>query len=134
VGVVSIEAGRRIHEPQGTLVRDLFSVWCLPIAILLPPAYALSAVIPLHLFRMWRMRSSTPYRDVFTMAATGLGLGGASLLFHTIPGNVAGAHPSVGTSALIWVSIVIVADAARWVINVSAIAVAIKLTDPTAQL
>jgi diguanylate cyclase (GGDEF)-like protein len=134
VGAVSIEAGRSVHEPQGTLVRDLFSVWCLPIAILLPPAYALSAAIPLHLFRMWRMRSSTPYRDVFTMAATGLGLGGASLLFHAISGNLAGVHPSVGTSALMWVGVVIAADAARWVVNVSAIAVAIKLSDPTAQL
>jgi diguanylate cyclase (GGDEF)-like protein len=134
VGAVSIEAGRRIHEPQGTLVRDLFSVWCLPIAILLPPAYALSAVIPLHLFRMWRTHPGTPYRGVFTLAAAGLALGGGSLLFHAITSNVTGIHLTIGIGALTWVTVVIAGGVARWAINVAALTVAIKLSEPSAPL
>ena len=34
-GLASVEATRRIDEPQGTLIRDLLTVWCLPIAVLL---------------------------------------------------------------------------------------------------
>ncbi len=37
-GLVSVEATRRVDYSQGGLVRDLLTVWCLPIAILLPPS------------------------------------------------------------------------------------------------
>jgi hypothetical protein len=42
-GTVAIEATRTVKEPQGTVARDLQSVWYLAIAIVLPPVYALAA-------------------------------------------------------------------------------------------
>src|SRR5579875_3225850 len=45
-GAICIEATRRLGMSAG-VSRDLLSVWWLPIALLLPPVYALIAPIPL---------------------------------------------------------------------------------------
>ncbi len=134
VGAGSIELGRLVREPQGTLVKDLFSVWYLPVAVLLPPAYALTAAIPLQILSQWRMHSGHAYRRAFSTAAVGLGFGAASLTFHILAAHGGTAHPSAGTPAAAWVGAVIVAGTVRWMINVGAIAGAIKLSDPSARL
>ena len=134
VGAISVELGRRVNEPQGTLVKDLFSVWYLPICVLLPPAYALSAAIPLQIFSQWRMRSGLAYRRVFSTAAIGLAFGAASVIFHAL--ILAGGAPrlSAGLPAVVWVAAVVAAGGVRWMINVGAIAGAIRLSDPGARL
>ncbi|HEY3956487.1 MAG TPA: GGDEF domain-containing protein [Streptosporangiaceae bacterium] len=134
VGAISVELGRRVNEPQGTLVKDLFSVWYLPISVLLPPAYALSAAIPLQVLSQWRMRSGLAYRRAFSTAAVGLGFGAASVIFHglTLAGGLP--HLSAGLPAVVWVAAVVGAGAARLMINVGAIAGAIRLSDPGARL
>jgi diguanylate cyclase (GGDEF)-like protein len=134
VGAISVELGRRVNEPQGTLVKDLFSVWYLPISVLLPPAYALSAAIPLQLFSQWRMRSGLAYRRVFSTAAVGLGFGAASVIFHGLVLAGGAPHLSIGLPAVVWVAAVVGAGAARLMINVGAIAGAIRLSDPGARL
>ena len=134
VGAISVELGRRVNEPQGTLVKDLFSVWYLPISVLLPPAYALSAAIPLQVLSQWRMRSGLPYRRVFSTAAVGLGFGAASVIFHGLTLAGGALHLSAGLPAVVWVAAVVGAGAARLVINVGAIAGAIRLSDPGARL
>ena len=134
VGAVSVELGRRVNEPQGTLVKDLFSVWYLPIAVLLPPAYALSAAIPLQVFSQWRMRSGLAYRRAFSTAAVGLGFGAASVVFHGLILTGGAPHLSAGLPAVGWVAAVVGAGAARLMINVGLIAGAIRLSDPGARL
>jgi diguanylate cyclase (GGDEF)-like protein len=134
IGAGSIELGRRAREPQGTLVKDLFSVWFLPMAVLLPPACALTAAIPVQLLSQWRMRSGHTYRRAFSAAAVGLGFGAASLTFHTIAGHSGVGHLTAGVQAAEWVGAVIVAGTARWMVNVGLIAGAIKLSDPAARL
>ena len=79
-GAACIEATRRLGMPGG-VTRDLLSAWWLPIALLLPPVYALLAPIPLSLLIQLRVRKSVAYRRVFSAAALGLAGGAASIGF-----------------------------------------------------
>ena len=68
-GMAVTEANRSVREPQGTLARDLQSVWYLAIAITLPPWYALAAPIPLAVHKLCRTRRMLIYRRIFSHAA-----------------------------------------------------------------
>ena len=60
-------------------MRDFLTVWVLPVAILLPPFYAMVTPIPLLVLTQWRVHRGVVYRRVFTGAAIGLAYGAASL-------------------------------------------------------
>src|ERR1700751_4122694 len=79
-GMAVTGANRSVREPQGTLARDLQSVWYLAIAITLPPFYALAAPIPLVVHKLWRTRRMLIYRSRFSHAAIGLSDGLAPLI------------------------------------------------------
>src|ERR1051326_4040186 len=83
-GMAVTEANRSVREPQGTLARDLQSVWYLAIAITLPPWYALAAPIPLAVHKLWRTRRMLLYRRGFRPPAVGLGSGAGSVKFHAL--------------------------------------------------
>src|SRR6266702_3924893 len=102
-GMAVTEANRSVREPQGTLARDLQSVWYLAIAITLPPWYAIAAPIPLAVHKLWRTRRMLIYRRIFSHAAIGLAYGLASVTFHAMPAAVVGASPGTGRHALSWV-------------------------------
>ena len=87
-GAVCIEASGRLGMPAG-VHRDLLSAWWLPVALLLPPVYALLAPIPLQFLLQQRVRATVVYRRVFGSAAIGLAGGAASLLFHGRSGGLA---------------------------------------------
>ena len=95
-GVISVVATPRVAYLQAGLVRDFLTAWVLPVAILLPPVYAMVTPIPLLVLTQWRVHRGTPYRRVFTAAAIGLAYGAASLAFHAIPASFAGAHWAPG--------------------------------------
>ncbi|GAA3582527.1 GGDEF domain-containing protein [Nonomuraea rosea] len=80
-GVVCIEATRRLGVPAG-VSRDLLSAWWLPVALLLPPIYALFAPIVLQILLQIRVRATVLYRRVFSAAAIGLSGCTASVVFH----------------------------------------------------
>ncbi|GAA4227812.1 diguanylate cyclase (GGDEF)-like protein [Streptosporangium album] len=86
-GAVCIEATRRLGMPAG-VSRDLLSAWWLPAALLLPPVYALLAPIPLQILLQKRVRETVLYRRVFSSAAIGLAGCAASVLFHTVAGDL----------------------------------------------
>ena len=92
----------RIAYTQGALVRDFITVWVLPVAILLPPVYAMVAPIPLLMLTQWVIHRGVVYRRVFTAAAIGLSYGGASLVFRAFPHSFAGGAIGAGTHALTW--------------------------------
>jgi diguanylate cyclase (GGDEF)-like protein len=77
--VTCIEAMRRLGQPSG-VSRDLLSAWWLPIALLLPPLYALLAPFVLYL----RARRLPVYRLVFSSAALGLAGVATSIAFHAV--------------------------------------------------
>jgi hypothetical protein len=75
-----LEAARRQGLPDG-VTRDLLTVWCLPVALLLPPLYAVcvpALAVGLHLVRA---RHVPVLDQVFRSATLGLAGGGASALF-----------------------------------------------------
>ncbi|RVX43659.1 diguanylate cyclase (GGDEF)-like protein [Nonomuraea polychroma] len=80
-GAVCIEATRRLGMPAG-VSRDLLSAWWLPVALLLPPVYALFAPIVLQVLLQVRVRATVLHRRVFSSAAIGLAGCAASMLFH----------------------------------------------------
>jgi hypothetical protein len=100
-GAICIEATRRLGQPGG-VTRDLLSAWWLPIALLLPPVYALVAPIILGVLLYLRVRRTPAYRRLFSSAALGLAGATASVVFrHAGPAATAMrsmpwvAHPAV---------------------------------------
>jgi ATP-binding cassette ChvD family protein len=79
-GAICVEATRRLGQPAG-VSRDLLSAWWLPVALLLPPAYALAAPALLGLLLYLRVRRGPVYRRAFSSAALGLAGASASMLF-----------------------------------------------------
>jgi ATP-binding cassette ChvD family protein len=92
-GAICIEATRRLGQPTG-VSRDLLSAWWLPIALLLPPVYALVAPIALGVLHYLRVRRTPAYRRLFSSAALGLAGATASAVFHHV-GPAAAAARSV---------------------------------------
>ncbi len=82
-GALCVEATRRLGQPSGVW-RDLLSAWWLPVALLLPPSYALAAPAVLGLLSYVRVRDGVVYRRVFSIAALGLAGACASALFHAL--------------------------------------------------
>ena len=92
-GAICIEATRRLSQPTG-VSRDLLSAWWLPIALLLPPVYALIAPIVLGTLLYLRVRRTPAYRRLFSSAALGLAGASASMTFRHL-GPTAAAAQSV---------------------------------------
>ncbi|MDL4777511.1 GGDEF domain-containing protein [Actinomadura xylanilytica] len=89
-GAVCIEASRRLGMPAG-VARDLLSAWWLPVALLLPPVYALLIPIPLQALLQFRVRRTLVYRRLLVMSAHGIAGACASLVFHlVVPEPLAG--------------------------------------------
>ncbi|HVT67017.1 MAG TPA: hypothetical protein VHF26_04650, partial [Trebonia sp.] len=82
-GAICVEATRRLGQPVGVW-RDLLSAWWLPVALLLPPLYALAAPALLGLLIYVRVRRGSVYRRVFSSAVLGLAGACASFLFRLI--------------------------------------------------
>jgi diguanylate cyclase (GGDEF)-like protein len=82
-GAICIEASRRLGMPAG-VARDLLSAWWLPVALLLPPVYALLMPIPLQALLQLRVRRTLLHRRVIVSSAHGLAGAGASAAFHLV--------------------------------------------------
>ncbi|SEN48574.1 diguanylate cyclase (GGDEF) domain-containing protein [Nonomuraea pusilla] len=124
-GAVCIEASRRLGMPAG-VSRDLLSAWWLPVALLLPPVYALFSPIVLHLLLQVRVRATVLYRRVFSAAAIGLAGCAASFAFHWLvpdPGRLSRGWPVAIVCA-------VVAAVLFALVNIALIAVAAHTADP----
>ena len=129
-GLASVEATRRIDEPQGTPVHDLLTVWCLPIAVLLPPFWVLVAPVPVLAFTQWRVHRGGVHRRLSGAAAIGLAYGSASVIFHALPASIGGSGPGSAAHPVRWAVAVAGCDIVAWIIHNSLIAVAMKVSDP----
>jgi diguanylate cyclase (GGDEF)-like protein len=128
-GLLAVESTRRVKEVHGTVSRDLQTVWYLAIAIVLPPACALLAPLPLAAYRLWRVRRGFVYRRVFSNATIMLAYGAASVAFHAVPPRIAGAAPGAGSHVLTWIAVVAGCGLLAWVINNCLLLGAIRLAD-----
>jgi diguanylate cyclase (GGDEF)-like protein len=133
-GLISVAATPRVVYRQGGMTRDFITVWVLPIAILLPPFYALVTPIPLYvLTQLWVFRGVV-YRRVFTVGAIGLAYGAASVLFHAFPASFAGGAIGTGMHALTWAVAVAIGEQVGRRGHQVLIMGGIKLSNPSAKL
>jgi diguanylate cyclase (GGDEF)-like protein len=130
---LTVEITKRLGENAG-LIKDVYTVWELPLAILLPPVYALVAPILRFTLTQLRIRRIPLHRRVFSAAVVGLANASASLVFHAITSRQAGIAPSVGSPATLWLLAVALAAVTLWTVNTSLLFPAIKGSDPTVTL
>ncbi len=128
LGVIAVEANRRLGEAAGGS-RDAHGLWELPIAILLPPCYALVAPAVVLAVTQWRVRRTLVHRRVFSAAALGLSGAAASVLFHAAWGG-SGPLPG-GTQGLLgWGLLVAACGVVRWLVSSTLVYIAVRWHDP----
>jgi diguanylate cyclase (GGDEF)-like protein len=127
-GAASIELTRRSGEPAG-LIRDVYGVWQLPIALFLPPVYGLVAPISKLAFTQWRTRQTVVYRRIYTTSAVGLAYGLTSWLFHTAAARLPGMSMGPTSHWLIWIAVAALCALVRWAANNALVMVAVKGSD-----
>jgi len=133
-GLISVAATPRTAYVQGTLTRDFITAWVLPIAILLPPVYAMVTPIPLLVLTQWRIHKGVIFRRVFTAGAMGLAYGAASVAFRAVPASIAGGAIGTGRHAFTWALVVALCEIMGGRGHNALIVIAVKLSDPTARL
>jgi diguanylate cyclase (GGDEF)-like protein len=130
----AVEMTRKAGERGGLFVKDVQGVWELPVAILLPPFYALIVPIAQTALTQWRVRHGILHRRVFTAAAVGLAYGAASLTFHTMSGLIprnAGGALSQGT---VWTAVVMLSALIKWALNKGIVITAVKGANRSAEI
>lgn len=133
-GLISVRATPRIAYPQGVLVRDFISAWVLPIAVLLPPLYAVLAPAPLLAMTQMVVSKKVLYRKVFTVTSMGLAYGVASLIFRAFPASFAGSSIGAGKHAVTWAVAVLICEVVGGRGHNALIMAAIKISNPSARL
>ncbi len=129
----TVELTKRAGENAG-LSRDIFAVWELPIALLLPPVYAL--LVPIFRFGLIqrRIRPVPLHRRVFSVAIIGLSYCSASLTFHVLTGTHFESAVSPGSHASVWILAVAAAAVLQWTVNTALLLPAVKGSDPTVSI
>jgi diguanylate cyclase (GGDEF)-like protein len=102
-GAASVELTRRAGEREG-LTRDVFAIWDLPAAVLLPPLYALVIPLPRAVLTEWRIRRTLLHRRAYSTAAEGLSCAAASLVFRSAVPALCGGGGS-GGHAPAWITL-----------------------------
>jgi len=123
--VAAVEVTRKAGE-QGGLMTDVQGVWELPVAILLPPFFALIIPIADAALFQWRVAPSPPYRRVFSAAAVGLSYGAASLTFHGLSGLVPQNTGGALSRDTVWTALVILSALVKWAVNKALVIPAVK--------
>ena len=101
-------AYRSLRVGDSPLYQGMQGVWILPVAVLLPPIYALIAPAPFIAVDEWRRPSyDGGYHRVFNIAVNGLAFGAASELAHTLAPSRAGHILSPGNGPLDWALVTI---------------------------
>ncbi len=129
----SVELTRKTGE-QGGVIKDVQGVWELPIAILLPPLYALIAPAVRIGLIQGRVRRAPLHRRIFSCASVGLSYGAASVTFHWLSGLMAPATGGTLSRGLVWTLLVAVTVLVRTVLNKAMIMTAVKGANPAARL
>src|SRR6202161_1393629 len=141
-GAVCVEATRRLGQPAGVW-RDLLSAWWIPVALLLPPLYALAAPAVLGLLIYLMVRRGAVYRRTFSSAALGLAGACASALFRLLTPVTPQGRPALwltypGPNSWLMhpqqVAVAVGCAVAFGVLNTCLVAVAAWLVDPDSRL
>jgi diguanylate cyclase (GGDEF)-like protein len=133
-GMVSAAFTPRMMYKFPGLTRDFSTVWVIPIAILLPPVYAMLAPIAFFATLHVCVHRGVPHRTVFTAASVSLPYAAVSEMFRWFPASFAGPHVGTGFHALTWALAVAGCEAlaGRW--QHFLIVGAVKLSDPKVRM
>src|SRR6266851_1705530 len=131
--VVTVGLTRKAGENAG-LITDIYGVWVLPVAILLPPVYALVAPILQFALNQRLVRSASVYKRVFSAAQMGLAYGAASLAFHAFTRTSIDSFTPPGAHPTAWILGVAGAAVVWWAVNTSLMMAALKGADPAARI
>jgi len=129
----TIEVTRRTGDSAGA-GKDIQAVWALPIAVLLPPIYALTVPILRMALEQWRIRRVPLHRRAFTAAVIGLSYGIGSLAFHTVTGSALASAVAPGNHTAAWISAVALAGVLQWGVNVGMMLPPWKASDPATRI
>ena len=132
-GTLAVELTRRAGEPGG-LDRDVYAIWDLPAAILLPPLYALVVPIPRMMLTQWRIRRTHLHRRAYTAASVGLAYAAASLAFHAAAPALAGQGAGTGSHAAVWTLLAGTCGLLRLTVNDGLVLTAVKGAAPATPL
>jgi diguanylate cyclase (GGDEF)-like protein len=130
---VTVELTRQEGEKTG-LIKDIYSAWGLPAAILLPPIYVLVLTLVHYSFVQWRVRQAVIYKRMYTAAEVGLALAAAGLTFRWLQRTVLPTDPTGTAHNVVWCLVLVVAVLVFWVVNKSLVMLVIKGSDPTADV
>jgi diguanylate cyclase (GGDEF)-like protein len=130
---VSVELARKTGEP-GHTAKDVQGVWEFPIAILLPPLYALLAPISRIALQQLRVRRAPLHRRVFTSASIGLSYCAASLTFHGLSAALMGGARGTVAHDLTWTLLVAFSAVVYAAVNKTIILTAVRGTGPTVDI
>lgn len=129
----TVELTRRLGE-GARVVKDVYAVWELPVAFLLPLAYVpLVPIVRLALIQL-RVGRKPPHRRALTAAAIGIGYVAAAGVFHATIGATAGGVKNPGGHALAWMAVLALCAAVFWTVNNVLVLTAIKGADRTVSL
>jgi diguanylate cyclase (GGDEF)-like protein len=129
----TIEVYRRAGENAG-VIKDVYGVWELPVAILLPPIYVLVVPILRQVLAQWRIRQFPLHRRMFSAAVVGLSYGVASLAFHAVTGSALTSTAAAGDRSAAWILAVAFAAILQWVLNTAMLLPAFKASDPAVRV
>ena len=90
VAVLSAEISMRLAWPRtrrDRLSRDLLSVWILPIAVLLPPAYVVTMVVVVRAYVQLRIARLQTMKLVYSTATLGLSYAASSIILRSVLGR-----------------------------------------------
>ena len=131
----SVEMARKAGGERGVLLmKDVQGVWELPVAILLPPFYALVAPIAQTALTQWRVRHGLLHRRVFTGAAVGLSYGAASVTFHSLSSLVPRNPGGTLSHGTVWTALVLLSALVKWALNKALIITAVKGANRSANI
>jgi diguanylate cyclase (GGDEF)-like protein len=125
---VSVELTRRAGQTGG-VVRDVYAIWDLPVALLLPPVYVLLVPIPRMILTQARIRKTPLHRRAYSAAALGLAYAAASVVFHH---SVSLLGTSTGTG--VWTLLVVGCGVLRLALNDGLVLTAVKGSAPETRL
>jgi diguanylate cyclase (GGDEF)-like protein len=128
----TVELTRRAGENSGS-ARDVYAVWNLPVAVLMPVAYVPLVLIVGSALTQWRVRRAPLHRRVFSVAAVGLSYVAAALVFHALMRLAAGAETPPTAHALTWMIVLALCAAIQWAVNAALVMTAVKGSVPAAR-
>ncbi len=110
-------------------MRDVYAIWDLPVALLLPPVYVLLVPIPRMVLTQARVRQTPLVRRAYSAAALGLAYAAASVVFHATAPLL-----GTGTGTGLWTLLVVGCGLLRLALNDGLVLTAVKGAAPETRL